>query len=106
PARAPLGPENPLVQEEGRLNPSATRVFSARGSLYVYLQAYEKGAANTVPLTVHMSFYKGQADMLESVPVTVSDGLEPTSKMLPIKMEVPLASLQPGEYECQLTVLD
>jgi hypothetical protein len=26
--------------------------------------------------------------------------------MLPIRMEVPLASLAPGEYECQLTVLD
>ena len=24
----------------------------------------------------------------------------------PIRMEVPLASLAPGEYECQLTVVD
>ena len=104
PSRAPAA--NPLIADEQRLAFNASHVFSANGSMYVYLQAYEKGAANTVPLTAHLSFYKGQANMLESTSVTVSDGMEPKSQMLLIRMEVPLASLAPGEYECQLTVLD
>jgi len=36
----------------------------------------------------------------------VSDGLDPKSKMLPIRMDVGLGSLKPGEYDCQVTVVD
>ena len=36
---------NPLVQDGAKLIPSVTRVFSRDQNLFVYLQAYEQGAA-------------------------------------------------------------
>ena len=36
---------NPLVQDGQKLIPSVTRVFSKSRDIYVYLQAYEQGAA-------------------------------------------------------------
>jgi len=36
----------------------------------------------------------------------ITDGLEPRSKAVPIKLTVPLDDLPPGEYTCQITLLD
>jgi len=97
---------NPLVKDGKRTIPSVTRVFNSNSDMYVYLQAFEKGAKTATPLTAHVAFYKGSVKVMEAPPVTVSDGLDPKSAMLPIRMNVSLASLQPGEYDCQVTVLD
>ena len=43
---------------------------------------------------------------METSGVKVSDGLDPRSRMLPIRMDVGLGSLKPGEYDCQVTVVD
>jgi hypothetical protein len=90
----------------GRIIPSVIREFSAKNDLYVYLQAFEKGAKTTSPLTARVAFYKGSAKIFEAPPVTVSEGLDTKSSMLPIRMNVALNSLKPGEYDCQVTVLD
>ena len=97
---------NPLVQDGKKLMPSVTRVFSSKNDMYVYLQAFEKGATAAKPLMAHATFYKGSVKVMETPLTTVSDGLDPKSKMLPIRLDVPLASLKPGEYDCQVTVLD
>ena len=36
----------------------------------------------------------------------VTDGLDPKSHMLPLKLAFSLGKLKPGEYNCQVTVLD
>src|SRR6266576_950416 len=41
---------NPLVQNAQKLIPSVTRVFSKSRNMYVYLQAYEQGAASVQPV--------------------------------------------------------
>jgi hypothetical protein len=38
--------------------------------------------------------------------VKLSDGLDPKSKMLPIRMDVGLGSLKPGDYDFQVTPVD
>jgi hypothetical protein len=37
--------------------------------------------------------------------VAVVDGLDPRSKAVPIRLSVPLASLPPGRYDLQVTVI-
>jgi len=101
-----VGHSNPLVLEGKRMIPSVTRVFSTKDDMYVYLQAFEKGAKTAAPLMAHVTFYKGSAKVLETPAVTVAEGLDPKSGMLPIRMNVGLTGLQPGEYDCQVTVLD
>jgi len=97
---------NPLVQDGEKLIPSVTRVFSSKSNMYVYLQAYEAGATITQPLVAYVSFFQGSVKVMETPLVRVADGLDPKSHMLPIKLSFPLGKLKPGEYDCEMTVLD
>jgi hypothetical protein len=74
--------------------------------MYVYLQVFEKGATTAAPLTARVAFYKGSVKVMETSAYNVSDGLDPKSRMLPIRMDVSLGALKPGEYDCQVTVVD
>jgi hypothetical protein len=46
------------------------------------------------------------AKALDTDPVGVSDGWDPASRAVPIRLTVSLATLQPGSYDCQVTILD
>jgi hypothetical protein len=97
---------NPLIEDGVKLLPSITRVFSRNRELYVYLQAYERDAATTQPLVVYATFFRGNQRILDTRPVTVADGMDPKSKAVPLKLTIPLNPLDPGDYICQVTVLD
>jgi VWFA-related protein len=97
---------NPLVQDGQKLIPSVTRVFSKSKDMYVYLQAYEPAAATVQPLVAFVTFYRGQTKVFETPPLPVSDGLSNKLKTVPLKFDLSLSKLPPGEYNCQVTVLD
>ncbi len=97
---------NPLVLNGQKLIPSVTRVFSKSRNLYVFLQAYERGASSTQPLVAFVSIYEGQMKVFESSPLAVTEGLDPKSKALPLRFSLSLQQLPPGRYDCQVTVLD
>jgi hypothetical protein len=97
---------NPLVLNGQKLIPSVTRVFSKSRDLYVFLQAYERGASSTQPLVAFVSIYQGQMKVFESSPLAVTEGLDPKSKALPLRFSLSLQQLPPGRYDCQVTVLD
>jgi VWFA-related protein len=97
---------NPLVQDGQKLIPSVTRVFRQSRSLYVYLQAYERNVPSTQPLAAFVTFYRGQTKIFETPPLAVTDGLDAKSKAIPLRFTIPLTKLSPGEYNCQVTVLD
>jgi len=97
---------NPLIQDGQRLVPSVTRVFSTGRDMYVYLQAYERGATATQPLVAFVTFYRGQAKAFETPPLPVTEGLDAKSKAVPLRFSIPLGKLPAGEYNCQVTVLD
>jgi hypothetical protein len=98
---------NPLVQDGQKLIPSVTRVFSCKSDMYVYLQAYEPGAVTTAqPLLIYVTFFQGSIKVMETPPVAVTEGLNLKSHMLPLKLSFPLGKLRPGEYDCEVTVLN
>jgi hypothetical protein len=97
---------NPLVHEGQKLIPSVTRVFSKSRDMYVYLEAYQRNATSTQPLVTFVTFYHGQTKAFETPPLAVTDGLNPKSKAMPLKFSISLEKLPPGEYNCQVTVLD
>jgi VWFA-related protein len=97
---------HPLVSDGLKLLPSVTRVFATGRDLHVYLQAYERGADATRPLVAFVTFYQGDVKVFETQPMAVTDGLDPRSKAVPIRVTVPLADVAPGRYECQVTVLE
>jgi VWFA-related protein len=97
---------NPLVQDGQKLIPSVTRVFSKAKDMYVYLQAYEPTATTIQPLVAFVTFYRGQTKVFETPPLPVSEGLNNRLKTVPLKFSLSLSKLPPGEYNCQVTVLD
>jgi len=97
---------NPLIQDGQRLIPSVTKVFSTHRDMYVYLQAYERGAASMQPLVAFVSFYRGQSKAFETPPLPVTEGMDAKSKAVPLRFSLGLAKLKPGKYDCQVTVLD
>jgi VWFA-related protein len=97
---------NPLVQEGQKLIPSVTRVFNKNRSLYVYLQAYQPGAETARPLIAFITFYQGQTKAFETPPMKVTEALSNRLRTTPLKFDIALNKLPPGEYNCQVTVLD
>jgi BlaR1 peptidase M56 len=95
---------NPLVADGRKLIPSVTRVFSKSREMYVYLQAYQRETGNTQPLVAFATFYQGQAKVLETAPIEVTQGMDSRSKAVPLSLSISLADLKPGEYTCQVTV--
>ena len=53
-----------------------------------------------------VTFYRGQTKAFETAPLPVTDGLDPKSKAVPLRFNLALEKLPPGEYNCQVTVLD
>ena len=97
---------NPLIQGGQKLIPSVTRVFSRSRDMYVYLQAYERGQATMQPLVAFVTFYRGQTKAFETSPLPVTEGMDPKSKAVPLGFSLALNKLQPGRYNCQVTVVD
>lgn len=96
---------NPLVAAGSKLIPSVTRVFSRGRALYVYLQGYEQGTA-AEPLIAYISFYRGERKQFDSQPITVTPQQSAKLKTVPLSFSVPLDQFQPGEYVCQVSVLN
>ena len=97
---------DPLVFNGQRLVPSVTRVFSKSRNLYVFLQAYERGATDIRPLAAYVSFYQSGAKVFETAPTSVAQVADAKAKALPLRFTIPLDKIATGQYDCQVTILD
>jgi hypothetical protein len=97
---------NPLVADGQKLIPSVTRVFSKARTLFVFLQAYERGATTTQPLVSFVTFYRGDQKAFETAPVAIVEGLDARTKAVPIRFTIPLENLAAGRYDVQVTVVN
>jgi len=101
---------NPLIVDGRKLIPSVTRVFSRGRELYVYLQAYEEGTGQAVlasrPIVAYVSFYRDHAKVFETQPLAITPAATAKLAMMPLSFNIAVAQLQPGEYDCQVTILD
>jgi VWFA-related protein len=97
---------NPLFENGWKLVPSVTRVFKRDQNMFVYLQAYEQGAVPVRPLVAFVSFYRGQKKAFETPPEQVAYTSNSRLNTVPVRFDVALHQLPPGEYECQVTLVD
>jgi VWFA-related protein len=97
---------NPLVQNGQKLIPSVTRVFRQNQNMYVYLQAYEQGVAAVQPLVAFVSFYHEQTKTFETQPIEITSVLNNRLQTMPLSFSIPLSQIPPGEYDCQISVLN
>ena len=98
--------QNPLVTDGQKMIPSVTRVFSKGREMYVFLQAYEPTAENPRPIVAFVTFFRGENKVFETMPIQVANPVSKRLKTMPLHFDVSLANLQPGQYNCQVTVLD
>jgi VWFA-related protein len=113
---------NPLVQNGKKLVPSVTRVFSQNRNIYVFLQAYKPAAGavsaaassatpgpaqtSTQPLMAFVTLYSNGAEALKTQPIAVNPNAATRLGVTPLSFDVSAANLKPGQYDCQVTVLD
>ena len=101
---------NPLVQEGKKLVPSVTRVFSAGREMYVFFQAYRPVAStaqpNSQPILAFVSLYRAGARVLETPPIAAAPNGAARLGTTPLRFSIGLHDLAPGEYDCQITVVD
>jgi hypothetical protein len=106
------------VQDGKKLVPSVTRVFNRNRDIYVYLQAYKPPAAApstgtpTVPpapiqpVMAFVTLYANGAEAFKTQPIAVAPNPATRLGVTPLNFNVSAASLKPGRYDCQVTVLD
>jgi len=97
---------NPLVQDGRKLVPSVTRVFSRSRDLYVYLQSYNQAATAPQPMVAFVTLFKGDEKVYETKPTSVTAATLTRLGTTPLNFTINLTQLPPGEYDCQVTVLN
>ncbi|MCX6636051.1 MAG: VWA domain-containing protein, partial [Acidobacteria bacterium] len=100
---------HPLVKDGQKLIPSITKVFRKDQNLYVYFEVYDLGAAaerKTPNIAATLSFFRGKVKAFESEPLRVTQASARGAHIIPVEFQAPLERLQPGEYTCQVNVID
>lgn len=103
---------DPLVNAQGKLIPSVTRVFRTDRDMEVLLQAYQgpTAAGATAPPTrgpifAYVTFFREGKRVMETQAIKAEPLKDSPIGTTPIRIKVPLADLAAGEYEVQVTVL-
>ena len=108
---------NPLVHDGSEIIPNVTHVFSATQHLFLYYEVYdparptasESASGQTkaaIRLLTNVAFFQGKDKAYESSLVALTDLNARERKAAVFQLDVPLASLKPGFYTCQINVID
>ncbi|MBI1356361.1 MAG: VWA domain-containing protein [Acidobacteria bacterium] len=99
---------HPLVQDGQKLIPSITRVFRRDQPLYVFFELYDPGLGPdkaSTSVAAQVSFFQGATKAFESAPLRV-DGFSKQRGSVGVELQLALADLAPGRYDCQVSVID
>ena len=115
---------NPLVHDGSEIIPNITHVFSATQHLFLYYEVYDparpavaepargqdsardKDAKPSIRLLSNVAFFQGKAKAYESSLVEMKELNARERKAAVFQLDVPLTSLKPGFYTCQVNVID
>ena len=124
------GTFQPLVQDQFELVPNVTHVFSQDQHLYLQYEVYDpakgkvtvpapartangqtpapaaKLARDSVRILTSIEFLQGNARVYESKPIVASELTAPERKAVIFQIDIPMQSLKPGYYICQINVID
>lgn len=114
--------QNPLIDPATgqKTVPNVTRVFRPGQNLSVYFEVYDPaspaGAANDnssanpatrfASIAATVGLYQGSKKVFESRPVRVYRLSARGGGVLPVRIETPLTGIAPGQYTCQVNVID
>jgi hypothetical protein len=103
--------DNPLIRDGSELIPNVTHVFSSGQHLYLYYEVYDPGRQAKekqpeVRLLTNVAFFSGKVKSYETPLVEAQQLNIPDRKAAVFQLDVPLTSLKPGFYTCQVNVID
>jgi hypothetical protein len=96
---------NPLIVDGRQWLPSVTRVFGIGRELHVLVHAYRTASIAAEPLLAYVGLYRGGVKIRESPPIVVGSAGAAPRDAIPLALSLPLADLEPGDYDCQFTLL-
>jgi VWFA-related protein len=102
---------DPLILGNERIVPSVTRVFRRSQNMYIAFDVYDAApdpaqpASRRVAVTMSLFNQKG-LKAFEAGPVTATEQVSTRPNATPVQLQVPLKTLAPGNYVCQLNVVD
>ncbi len=100
---------HPLIQDGQKLVPSITRVYRTNQNLYVYTEVYDAGlepGSKKPDVMASLSFFQGKVKTFQTGQVRVQAVSATRNHMVPVRFEIPLAGLKPGNYTCQVNLMD
>ena len=126
PAKVKKNELNPLVHDGSEIIPNITHVFSAAQHLFLYYEVYDpakpattesargreterdqdKNSKAGIRLLSNVEFFQGKSKAYESSLVELTELNARERKAAVFQLDVPLASLKPGFYTCQVNVID
>jgi VWFA-related protein len=98
--------EHPLVEDGQKLIPDITRVFRKNQKLYVYFEVYDPGTEASPSVSAELAMFRGKSKSFESAPMRVTKSKSGRPNTLAFEFEMPLANIPPGQYTCQVSVID
>jgi VWFA-related protein len=102
---------DPLILGNEKIVPSITRVFRRSQNMYIAFDVYDAAPDPAVPanrrVAVTMSLFNQKGlKTFESAPVTATAQVSTRPNATPVQLQVPLKTVPPGNYVCQLNVVD
>jgi VWFA-related protein len=98
---------HPLVQDGQKLVPSITRVFRKDQRLYVYFEVYDPATGQQPPsVAAELTLFRAKSKVFESEPVRLTQVSTNRSNTMAFRFQLPLSNMQPGQYTCQVNVID
>jgi len=117
---------NPLIHDGSEIIPNITHVFSAVQHLLLYYEVYDPAhsaaaaatasgnaisassgdSKSAIRLLTNVAFFQGKSKAYESSLVELTELNAHERKAAVFQLDVPLTSLKPGFYTCQVNVID
>jgi VWFA-related protein len=117
PAKKSSG-SNPLIRDGLEIIPNVTHVFSSAQHLRLYYEIYDPGRSSAaqgsgagsgnagIRLLTNVAFFSGKAKVFESSQVELTELNARDRKAGVFQLDLPLTTLKPGFYTCQVNVID
>ena len=104
---------NPLISDGKKLLPNVTKVFRTGQNMLVYLEVYDPVIPDFLPenfrradVEASLALYKDGNKVFESPAVRANRLNDAREGTLPVWLQVPMAKIEPGKYQCQVNLID
>jgi VWFA-related protein len=102
---------DPLIVGDQKIVPNITKVFRRNQNMYITFDVYDampdpaNPRARKVGVSMSLFNQKGQK-AFEAGPLTATQVVSTRPNAVPVQLQVPLKTLAPGRYTCQINVID